>query len=263
MRAQLLLDPGPRAPLLALCGVHKQRGGRAALDGVDLEARPGEALVLLGPNGAGKTTLLHVCAGVLVPDAGTVRLLVAGQQRSPQDPEVRRALGFVPQAIAIYPKLTVRENLVFFARVLGLSRGLLEERVAAALRIADLHDRADDRSSALSGGMQRRLSFACAIVHAPKLLLLDEPTVGVDAESRALIYEGIEQLKREGAAIVCSTHVPDEAARLADRVVVMARGRVTSARTRGELLEGTLENTSLHEALDALIAGPRRPREDA
>jgi ABC-2 type transport system ATP-binding protein len=263
MRAQPLLDPGPRAPLLTLSSVQKQRGGRAALDGVDLEARPGEALVLLGPNGAGKTTLLHVCAGVLVPDAGSVRLQVGGQERSPQDPEARREIGFVPQALAIYPKLTVRENLAFFARVLGLPRRLLDERVAAALRIADLRDRAGERASALSGGMQRRLSFACAVVHAPKLLLLDEPTVGVDAESRALIYEGIEQLKREGAAIVCSTHVPDEAVRLADRVVVMARGRVTSARARSELLEGALEHVSLHDAFGALIAGHDRRKEDA
>jgi ABC-2 type transport system ATP-binding protein len=169
----------------------------------------------------------------------------------------------VPQAIAIYPKLTVRENLVFFARVLGLPRALIDERVTAALRVADLRGRADERASALSGGMQRRLSFACAIVHAPKLLLLDEPTVGVDAESRALVYEGIEQLKREGAAIVCSTHVPHEAARLADRVIVMARGRVTSARTRAALLEGSLDNVSLHDALDALISGPRSANEDA
>jgi len=128
-----------------------------------------------------------------------------------------------------------------------------------------LTQRAHERAASLSGGMQRRLSFACAIVHAPRLLLLDEPTTGVDAESRALIYEGIERLKQQGTAIVCSTHVPDEAARLADRVVVMARGRVTSARTRKELLCGPLEHLSLHEALQEMIAGPRPRRggEDA
>jgi ABC-2 type transport system ATP-binding protein len=250
---------GPCA--LALSGVYKQRGGRPALDGADLEAYAGEALVLLGPNGAGKTTLLQVCAGVLSPDAGTARVRSSGELRAPHDPVARRAIGFVPQALAVYPRLTTRENLAFFARVLGVPRGLLDERVAGALRIADLTARADERVSALSGGMQRRLSFACAIVHAPRLLLLDEPTTGVDAESRALIYEGIEQLKQQGAAIVCSTHVPDEAARLADRVVVMARGRVTSARTRDELLRGSLEQVSLHEALQEMIAGPRVRRE--
>jgi ABC-2 type transport system ATP-binding protein len=252
--------PGPIA--LALSGVRKQRGGRAALDGVDIEARAGEALVLLGPNGAGKTTLLQVCAGVLSPDSGTARVRASGELRAPDDPIARRALGFVPQAIAVYPRLTARENLVFFARVLGVPRALLEERVVAALRIAGLTSRAGERVGALSGGMQRRLSFACAIVHAPRLLLLDEPTTGVDAESRALIYEGIDRLKQQGAAIVCSTHVPDEAARLADRVVVMARGRVTSARTREELLRGSLEHMSLHEMLQEMIAGPRARRED-
>ena len=167
MRAPPLLEPSPRAPLLALTGVYKRRGGRPALDGVDLEARAGEALVLLGPNGAGKTTLLHVCAGVLAPDAGVVQLLAGGQARAPRDAAARRAIGFVPQALAIYPRLTVRENLTFFARVLGLSGALLDERVAYALRVADLAARASDRASALSGGMQRRLSFACAIVHTP------------------------------------------------------------------------------------------------
>lgn len=246
---------------LALSGVHKRRGGRSALDGADLEAYAGEALVLLGPNGAGKTTLLQVCAGVLVPDAGTVRVQVAGSSRAPHDADARRAIGFVPQAIAIYPRLTALENLRFFGELFGLRGALLGERAAEALRIADLTPRAHERASSLSGGMQRRLSFACAIVHAPRLLLLDEPTTGVDAESRALIYEGIERLKQQGAAIVCSTHVPDEAARLADRVVVMARGRVTSARTREELLRGPLEHLSFHEALQEMIVGPRPRRE--
>ena len=244
-----------RSIALALSGVHKRRGGRPALDGADLEAYAGEALVLLGPNGAGKTTLLQVCAGVLVPDTGTVCVQVAGSSRAPHEADARRAIGFVPQATAVYPRLTVLENLRFFGELFGLRGALLEERSNEALRIADLTPRAHDRAGSLSGGTQRRLSFACAIVHAPRLLLLDEPTTGVDAESRALIYEGIEQLKQQGTAIVCSTHVPDEAVRLADRVVVMARGRVTSARTREDLLHGSLDHVSLHDAMNALIAG--------
>jgi ABC-2 type transport system ATP-binding protein len=247
--------PAQAPPALLLSSVRKLRGGRAALDGVDLEAQPGEALVLLGPNGAGKTTLLHVCAGVLAPDAGTVQISAGGALASPSEPSARRAIGFVPQAVAVYPRLTARENLELFGRLFGLSGALLRDRVAGALRIAGLDERARDRAGVLSGGMQRRLSFACAIVHAPKLLLLDEPTTGVDAESRALIYSGIESLKREGTAIVCSTHVPDEAVRLADRVVVMARGRVTAARSRLQLLgAGDERGTSLHEAMHALIS---------
>jgi len=257
-------SPSSTAPALSLSGVRKQRGGRAALDGVELEAQPGEALVLLGANGAGKTTLLHVSAGVLAPDAGTVRVAAGGALLAPTEPRARRAIGFVPQAVAVYPRLTVRENLELFARLFGLSGALRHDRVASALRLADLQGRAADRAGALSGGMQRRLSFACAIVHAPKLLLLDEPTTGVDAESRALIYAGIESWKREGTAIVCSTHVPDEAARLADRVVVMARGRVTAARSRLELMgQGGERRGSLHEAMHALIAPGGTHGEDA
>lgn len=246
--------------MLSLRGVRKWRGGRAgrwALDGIDLEARAGEALVLLGANGAGKTTLLHVCAGVLTPDEGEVVLHSRshGADLSPHRPAARRTIGFVPQAMAIYPRLTAFENLVFFGQVLGVPRAAMPARVEEGLALAGLSARAHELAISLSGGMQRRLSFACGVLHAPELLLLDEPTSGVDAESREQLYEAIELLKSRGTTIVCSTHMADEAARLADRVVVMARGRVTEARTRDELIAARSNNPehAVHAAMNALL----------
>jgi ABC-2 type transport system ATP-binding protein len=212
-------------------GLRVQRGGFGAaktwaLDGVDFEVRAGESVALFGPNGAGKSTLLQVCAGIITPDAGEIEIVGYGK---PSEPSARRAIGLVPQALAIYPRLTVRENLAFFARVLGVPRALRQERVAYGLFVAQLEARRDSLAGALSGGMQRRLSFACGIVHAPKLLLLDEPTTGVDAASRAHLHEAIEAQRRDGTAIVCATHHEDEAARLCERVVALAVGRALRA----------------------------------
>jgi ABC-2 type transport system ATP-binding protein len=208
-------------------GLRVRRGGLGAhktwaLDGVDIEVRAGESVALFGPNGAGKSTLLQVCAGVIAPDAGTIEL--AGYGR-PSEPSARRAIGYVPQALAVYPRLTVRENLAFFARVLGVPRASREERVAYGLGVAQLEARAGSLAGTLSGGMQRRLSFACGVVHAPALLLLDEPTSGVDAASRAHLYAAIDAQRRQGTAIVCATHHEDEAARVCERVLALAAGR--------------------------------------
>ncbi len=219
--AEIPHPPGGAAPLRAV-GLTKHYRGKVALEHVDLELGAGESLLLLGPNGAGKTTLLHLCAGLLVPDAGEVYLggTPARLERA------RAAIGLVPQALAVYPRLTVRENLAFFARVLGVRRAELRERVDHGLWLCDLAARADDLAGKLSTGMQRRLNFACAVLHRPRVLLLDEPTVGVDARSREHLYAAIEAERRAGVTLVCSTHSLDEAERLADRVLVLHHGRV-------------------------------------
>jgi ABC-2 type transport system ATP-binding protein len=202
-------------------GLRKRLGATWAVDGLDLDVRAGEVVGLTGANGAGKTTLLHLLAGVLRPDAGTIE--IAGGP--PSDPRVRRAIGFAPQATAIYDALTVEENLTFFARLHGLRGSLLNARVDEALRFAGLIDRRANRASTLSGGMKRRLHVASAVVHAPALLLLDEPTVGVDAASREHI---VRELSALGCAILYASHHQDEVARLCTRTIALARGRVVS-----------------------------------
>jgi ABC-2 type transport system ATP-binding protein len=213
----------PKKPLLQVTGLAKSYGRVSALAGVDFTVAAGETLALLGPNGAGKTTLMQLMAGVIKPDHGTVRLADLGE---PSCASVRRALGYAPQALAVYPQLTARENLVFFAKLYGVRKSDIEARVRYGLELSDLSSRADQRAGTFSGGMQRRLNLACAVVHEPKLLLLDEPTVGVDPHSRNHLLECVTELRRSGVSLVYSTHLMEEADRLCDRVAVMDRGRL-------------------------------------
>jgi ABC-2 type transport system ATP-binding protein len=209
-------------------GVRLRRGDRQALAGVDFEVAAGEVVGLLGPNGAGKSSLMLVLAGLMRPDEGTVLL---GGEASPTDPRTRRHLGFAPQATAVYDELTVDENLHFFGRLYGLSGTSLRTAVDNARRFARLDDRGSARASTLSGGMRRRLHVAAAVVHQPKVLLLDEPTVGVDAESRRHLLDGVRELRELGCAIVYASHHLDEVLRVCDRVVVLAEGRVVASET--------------------------------
>ena len=207
-----------------------------ALDGVSLEAEQGELVGLLGPNGAGKTTLIRAIAGRLRLDDGEVRLF--GQRVRPTDP--RPALGVVPQEIAIYPLLTARENLQVFGRLAGVAAAALGERVAWALDWADLGGRADEPTSRFSGGMKRRLNIACSLVHRPRLVLLDEPTVGVDPQSRERIYEMLAALQRDGVSMILTTHHLEEAERRCERIVIIDRGRIVAGGTLSELVAETL-----------------------
>ncbi len=218
---------------LTVRDLRKAYGRTVAVDGVSFEVGRGETLGLLGPNGAGKSTTLHMLVGALRPDSGEVLLEGAGD---PASADARRAIGVAPQSLALYEQFTAEENLRLFGRLYGLAGGLLAERVDWALRFAGLTDRARDRVAAYSGGMKRRLNLACALVHDPRVLLLDEPTVGVDPQSRNHIFESIESLAAEGRTIVYTTHYMEEAERLCDRVAILDHGRVLAIGTVEDLV---------------------------
>jgi ABC-2 type transport system ATP-binding protein len=220
-------------PALVLEDVRKRYGGLLALDGLALEARPGEILGLLGPNGAGKTTTIGIAAGLVAPDEGRVDIAGAGP---PSSREARRRLGVAPQSLALYDSLTGRENLEFLASLYGFGGAPRRKRVDAALDFVSLADRARDRVSSYSGGMKRRLNLAAAVVHDPEVVLLDEPTVGVDPQSRSLVFDNVLALRARGRAIVYTTHYMEEAERLCDRVAIVDHGRLLAVGTVAELV---------------------------
>ena len=203
--------------------LRKSYGSIVAVAGVSFEVRRGETFGLLGPNGAGKTTTISMMTGVLVPDDGAISVNGGGK---PSDPAARLAIGVAPQALAIYEELSALENLTFFARLYQLSGARLKERVSWALEFAGLEDRRRSRAKTYSGGMKRRLNMAVALVHDPQVVFFDEPTVGVDPQSRNHIFERIEQLKGEGRTLIYTTHYMEEAQRLCDRVAIMDHGRI-------------------------------------
>jgi ABC-2 type transport system ATP-binding protein len=219
--------------MLHLQGLRKAFGSLVAVDGLSLDIRRGEVFGLLGPNGAGKTTTISMIIGQLRPDAGTIELDGGG---SPADPRVRRRIGVAPQALALYDELSGEENLRFFGKLYGLRGGILKRRVAQLLDFAGLTDRRRDRAGTYSGGMKRRLNLAVALVHEPELILLDEPTAGVDPQSRNAIFEFVQTLKSEGRTIVYTTHYMEEAERFCDRVGIMDHGRLLALDPVADLL---------------------------
>lgn len=232
--------------MLVLSHIVKRYGPRVAVDDLSIEVRPGEILGLLGPNGAGKSTTMHVATGLLRPDAGTVTI---GQHGSPSNPEARRRLGLAPQNLAVYDLLSAEENLVFFGQLYGLSGALLKARVDASLAFVGLGDRRRDRVETYSGGMKRRLNIAAAVLHEPDLVLLDEPTVGVDPQSRNAIFDSIEALRAQGRTLVYSTHYMEEAVRLCDRVAIIDAGRVLALDTVPALIQSLGGTPTLHVRL--------------
>jgi len=200
---------------------------------LSFQLSPGEIFGLLGPNGAGKTTTIGMIAGVVQPTAGSVRILGADAVASGRS--VLRNLGLVPQTIALYPALTAEENLRFFGNLYGVSRQRLDARVSSLLDLAGLSGRRSEPVSAFSGGMKRRLNLVCALVHEPALLLLDEPTAGVDPQSRERIYEALAALAKEGLALLLTTHYLEEAERLCHRIAILDEGRVAAEGTLDEL----------------------------
>ncbi|MCA9245207.1 MAG: ABC transporter ATP-binding protein [Phycisphaerales bacterium] len=219
--------------MLSLQAVTKRFGAIVAVDDLTLSIQPGEVFGLLGPNGAGKTTTVSMAVGLLTPDSGSVTL---GGLGSPNDPAVRARIGVAPQSLALYDELSGAENARFFGSMFGLTGKTLRERVATALDLVGLADRQRDRVAGYSGGMKRRLNLAVAIMHEPDLLLLDEPTVGVDSQSRNAIFEQIERLRSDGRTIIYTTHYMEEAQRLCDRVAIIDHGRVMALDTVDGLL---------------------------
>ena len=223
-----------------------------AVRGVDLRIEPGETFGLLGPNGAGKSTTINMLVGALAPDSGRARL----DGKPVTDPDVRRAIGIAPQDLAIYEELSAEENLALFARIYGLRGSRLRERVQWGLELAGLTERRRDRAGTFSGGMKRRLNLACAAVHEPAVLICDEPTVGVDPQSRNHIFDSIEALSDAGATVLYTTHYMEEAERLCDRVAIMDHGQVLVT-GRVDALIDEHGGTAIVEA--KLSAAPKDP----
>ena len=209
--------------IIEVKNVVKRFGDRAAVDGVDLSVHEGEIFGLLGPNGAGKTTIIALLATLLVPDDGEIT--ICGHNLRQDARRVRPLIGFVPQELALYPTLSAWDNLAFFGRVYGLHGSNLKERVTNVLALVGLSNRAADPVQTFSGGMKRRLNIAAGLVHQPRILFLDEPTVGVDPQSRNFIFEHVERLNEEGITIVYTTHYMEEVERICDRVAIMDQGR--------------------------------------
>jgi ABC-2 type transport system ATP-binding protein len=231
-----------KAPLLEAIGISKSYGARLALDNVSLAVRPGEIAALLGPNGAGKTTTLAILATLLKPDSGHV--LINGKPRKSDPAGLGRMLGLVPQSLALYPTLSAAQNVWHFARMQGLSHNDAIEHCKRALDEVGLGDRADDPMHSFSGGMKRLLNLACGIVHRPPVLLLDEPTVGVDLQSREQLLALIRHYADAGAGVIYSTHYMEEAERICNRVLLIDRGKL--------IAEGDLEKV--------ISLGGSRPR---
>ncbi len=220
--------------MLRIENLSKRYGSLLALDDVSLALQPGEFFGLLGPNGAGKTTLMSLVAGIRPADSG--QIFLEGEKFQHSRIEQRKQLGFVPQALALYEELSGEENLRLFGKLYGLRGAILRERVEEGLVAAQLQDRRQHQVSTYSGGMKRRLNIVAAILHRPRLLLCDEPTVGVDPQSRNAIFEFVQKLNEDGMTIVYSTHYMEEATRLCSRIGIIDHGKLLALGTLDELL---------------------------
>jgi ABC-2 type transport system ATP-binding protein len=230
---QTALPDPDSGDIVVVTGLVKRFGDLAAVDGVTFSIHEGEIFGLLGPNGAGKTTTISVISGLIEPSEGEV--LVDGASVRVAPGKVKAALGVVPQEIALYPTLTALENLRFWGRMYGLTGALLEERVAEALEVAGLADRAKERIETYSGGMKRRINIAAGIMHHPKVLIMDEPTVGIDPQSRNHILETVKELNRRGMTLVYTSHYMEEVEFLCDRVGIIDQGKLIALGTIDEL----------------------------
>jgi ABC-2 type transport system ATP-binding protein len=228
--------------------LHKSFSDLKAVDGVDFSIRAGETLSLLGPNGAGKSTTISMICGLIKPDQGDASILGHSILSEPQ--AARRSLGVVPQEIALYPDLTARENLAFWGRMFGLSGGELKARVESVLERIGLTGRQNGKVGTFSGGMKRRLNIAVALLHEPQALILDEPTVGIDPQSRRHILDWIQDLHEKGVSILYTTHYMEEAAELSDRIAIMDAGKIIAQGTHAELIRLVGENTRIDLKVD-------------
>jgi ABC-2 type transport system ATP-binding protein len=234
--------------LLQVADLSKAYGTRQAVAGVSFSAAAGEIVGLLGPNGAGKSTTVAMVCGLVAPDSG--QITVGGVPMHGDSSAVKRRIGLVPQDLALYEDLSALGNLKLFGALYGLRGPQLHARCTEALALVGLADRARDKPATFSGGMKRRLNLACALVHDPDLLLLDEPTTGVDPQSRNAIFDNLEALRARGKALVYTTHYMEEAERLCDRIVIVDHGTVVASDTLPGLLRRLPAAASIEITLD-------------
>jgi ABC-2 type transport system ATP-binding protein len=255
--------------ILQANNLHKQFDEVHAVQGVSFEIGQGEIFSLLGPNGAGKTTTISMLSCLLSPSQGDAS--IDGHSVTGDPGEVKKLIGVVPQEIALYPTLSARENLAFWGKMYGLRGSYLKERIAAVLEVAGLTDRADDKVEEYSGGMKRRINIAVGLLHEPKVLFMDEPTVGIDPQSRRRILDTVKELNGRGLTVLYTTHYMEEAEELSDRIGIIDHGKLIAVGNQKDLTETVGENDILrigleHEGVDAAtlttalegIAGVRR-----
>ncbi|MGI6632677.1 MAG: ATP-binding cassette domain-containing protein [Bacillota bacterium] len=239
--------------------LRKEYKNTVAVDDIDLSVERGEIFGLLGPNGAGKSTTISMISGLLTPTSGSIFLKGEDVTKSPW--KVKSILGLVPQDIALYPTLTARENLFFWGKMYSLSGALLRERVDAALEYAGLTDRANERIDTYSGGMKRRINISAALLHKPEFLIMDEPTVGIDPQSRSHILETVLSLNREGITVLYTSHYMEEVEYLCSRIAIMDRGKIIAAGTQDELKKTVGDSDRVHvvvsEANEEILADIR------
>lgn len=230
----------------------KSFGELQVVQGVDFSAEKGEILSLLGPNGAGKSTIISMLTGLLVPDGGETSIMGYSVKKEPQAAKAR--LGVVPQDIALYPDLSARENLIFWGKMYNLRGAALKSRVDEVLEIIGLTSRQKDHVSKYSGGMKRRVNIGAALLHKPDVVIMDEPTIGIDPQSRRHILDNVKELNRQGMTVLYTTHYMEEAAELSDQIAIMDMGKVIAYGTHDELVELVGEQTRIDLSFNAKSA---------
>lgn len=233
--------------------LHRSFGQNRAVDGVSFDVLQGEIFSLLGPNGAGKTTLISMLSCLLKPDSGDA--LVMGHSISAEPQLVKASIGVVPQEVALYSDLSARENLLFWGKMQGLRGALLARRANEVLEVIGLTDRQRDRLSTYSGGMKRRVNIAVALLHKPALIIMDEPTVGIDPQSRRSILDNVKQLRDQGMTVLYTTHYMEEAQELSDHVGIMDHGKLVAVGTQRELVKSVGELDRIQLRLSELTEG--------
>ena len=232
----------------------KKYNGHTAVDGVSFEINRGEIFGLLGPNGAGKSTIISILCCLLEPTLGSV--VIDGSDIRKNANNIKKIIGVVPQEISLYHTLTARENLAFYGKIYGLSGRALKSRIEALLDMVGLTERADDLLEGYSGGMKRRINIAAALLHEPSILYLDEPTTGVDPQSRRRIYDTIQDLNRQGMTVLLTTHQMEDAEKLCHRIAIMDRGKLIALDTLKGLLELVGESDLIHVLAPEILPGP-------
>lgn len=219
--------------VISVKNLEKNYGAKKAVAGITFSVKNGEVLGLLGPNGAGKSTTINILSTILKADKGSIEILGHNLINNPK--AIKKFIGVVPQDLAIYEEISAEKNVNFFASLYGLKGNELKNQVKEALKLVGLYDKRSDKPKTFSGGMKRRLNIACAIAHNPKIIIMDEPTVGIDPQSRNHILESIKILKGRGSSVIYSTHYMEEVEEIADRIIIMNEGKIIAEGTNEEL----------------------------